>query len=267
MSEKGFLTSELVEKVSLCKSCSSSYLHFTETCHKCKSIDIEAESLIHHFRCAYIGPESDFKNGDDLVCPKCDKMLRHIGVDYDKPSEIVHCNTCNHQSQQSAIIAKCVDCGSTNELSNLHQKSLYNFQLTEQGKNLALNPQTILVDLEEDKEQEIESEIDTKLFDLISIQESKKQYAKNLASFVISIEFSPFVIDHLTATEISIFRLEFKKILLNYLDDIDLFTTIDSSSYKFLLVAKDQKYVDEMKLTLEYNINKIFFTSKSFKST
>lgn len=257
MKERGYITTELVENVSLCKSCSSSYLHFIETCHRCKSVDIEAESLIHHFRCAYIGPESDFKQNDDLVCPKCDKMLRHIGVDYDKPSEIVHCNTCNHQSQQSAIIANCVDCGHSNELANLHTKKMYNVQLTEQGQNLAINPKSLFAEIELNKQEKIELEIEPDLFDLFSRQESLKQYAKKLGSYIIDIEYSRTIIERLTASETSTFKLEFKKILINYLEEIDLFCSIDATNYRLLLISKKDQYIEDMVKALEYNIDKI----------
>ena len=32
--------------------------------------------------------------GGDLVCPKCNRQLRHIGVDYEKPSKLFTCFNC-----------------------------------------------------------------------------------------------------------------------------------------------------------------------------
>ncbi len=257
MEKIGYVSIDLVERVSLCKKCSGSYLHFSETCHKCKSVDIEAESLIHHFRCAYIGPESDFKKDDDLICPKCDKMLRHIGVDYDKPSEIIHCHSCNHQAQQSAIVATCVDCGNRNELANLHTKEMFKIKLTEQGKNLALNPLSIIESSSSVYEQALELEIAEQLFDLLARQESKKKYAANTASYELSISFSTETTSLLTNSEIKTFAYEFKKILLNYLEEIDLFCQVSPHQYKLLLIAKNEQYIHQMLETLKYNINKV----------
>lgn len=257
MKNIGFIQTELAERVNLCRSCSSSYLHFVETCHKCKSIDIETESLIHHFRCAYIGPESDFKQEDVLACPKCDKILRHIGVDYDKPSDIINCNSCNHQSQQSSIIANCVDCGTSNDLSKLHSKEMYNIQLTEQGKNLALNPLSLFGEYSETKEDQLELEILTSTFNLLVRQEAKKLYPKKLASYTIDISFSEVTLSTLIPSEIKTFTGEFKKILTNYLDEIDLFCCESPVHYRLLLMSKKEKYAQDMTETLKYNINKV----------
>ena len=78
---------EIIDKVNICYECSSSYLNFSECCSKCSSIDLKSEELVHHFRCAYVGPQSDYEKNEKLVCPKCNHQLKHIGIDYDKPSE------------------------------------------------------------------------------------------------------------------------------------------------------------------------------------
>ena len=85
-----------VDKVNLCDRCYSSFLNFREVCPKCGSADLKAEDIVHHFVCAYVGAESDFrKDGDDeMTCPKCRRSVRHIGVDYDKPGVIYRCNKC-----------------------------------------------------------------------------------------------------------------------------------------------------------------------------
>ena len=257
MKKVGYINTKLAERVNLCRDCSSSYLHFVETCHKCKSVDIETESLIHHFRCAYIGPESDFQQDDVLICPKCDKVLRHIGVDYDKPSEIINCNSCNHQSQQSAIVANCVDCGKENDLTSLHSKEMYNISLTEQGKNLAINPNSLFSEYKDEKDHKLELEIDQSTFDLLARQESKKKQEKKYASYVLEILFSEEALVTLVPSEIRTFQLEFKKILVNYLQEIDLFTAVSPLNYKLLLISKTERYAQDMTETLQYNINKV----------
>ena len=93
--------------------------------------------MIHHFRCAYIGPESDFRKNDFLQCPKCNHKLKHIGIDYDKPSEIHTCKNCNHKSQETKMKAKCIDCRKENELDQLSTYSIFNYTPTEKGRQLA----------------------------------------------------------------------------------------------------------------------------------
>ena len=79
--QEQYLISKVLDTAHCCSDCSSSYVHFRETCPSCSSIDITTDDMIHHFPCAYVGPEKDFIKDDELACPKCDKKLRHIGID------------------------------------------------------------------------------------------------------------------------------------------------------------------------------------------
>ncbi|NNE29913.1 MAG: hypothetical protein HKN16_09760 [Saprospiraceae bacterium] len=135
--DDGLLKKEIVDRINLCKNCEGSYHHFREVCAKCNSLNLTPVDLMHHFRCAYIGPSPDFKQGSKLVCPKCDKELRHIGIDYDKPSEIYECNDCHHQTQQAEMRASCVDCGTENELQYLTTRNVNKYSLTAYGEEIA----------------------------------------------------------------------------------------------------------------------------------
>lgn len=255
--KKNWFNTKLEDRVNLCKSCGSSYLHFVETCHKCNSIDIDAEHLIHHFRCAYIGPQSDFDQDEIMVCPKCDKVLRHIGVDYDKPSEILSCNSCNHQAQQSSIKAKCIDCGDENELSKLHSKEVPSLSLTSEGKDIARSGRSF--DLVEDvaQAQVHKYELDGQVFDLLRNQEIKKSASNTDKSYIVKIDFNESVLDELTVAERLTFTNEFKNILGNYLDDVDLMTMRSISKYEILMNCKPAEYAEDMQETIRYNITKI----------
>ncbi|MEO1023717.1 MAG: UDP binding domain-containing protein, partial [Bacteroidota bacterium] len=77
MIEYGFLRRTVHEKVHSCVKCEGGYLHYRECCPNCGSADLNTSDLIHHFVCAHVGPEEDYVSGDELVCPKCDKVLRH----------------------------------------------------------------------------------------------------------------------------------------------------------------------------------------------
>lgn len=134
-----YLNCSVNDKIHTCKSCHSNYLNFRESCSSCSSIDLKTENIIHHFVCAHVAPESDFIDGDQLKCPKCDKTLRHIGIDYDKPSTIHKCNSCNHDSQQTEMKAKCIDCNHESALSDLEEFNIYEFELTSLGINSAIN--------------------------------------------------------------------------------------------------------------------------------
>jgi len=84
--EKEFFNPTFKDRMHLCGNCYSGFLNFKELDPKTGSANLISENLIHHFSCAYIGPESDFVRGNRLICTKCNKTLRHMGEDYDKPS-------------------------------------------------------------------------------------------------------------------------------------------------------------------------------------
>lgn len=131
---EGYLQGSFFDYVHLCPECTHSHLIYREVCSKCHSPHLEEQSLIHHFRCATIKPEKAYlatRNDGNMVCPKCDHQLRHIGVDYDKPSSIYTCNRCQHQSQQIQIWAKCCNCDKDTPVEHLLKQEIRSYQVTE----------------------------------------------------------------------------------------------------------------------------------------
>jgi len=106
------LVGRFVTKRHACMNCRSGFLNFAEICPDCGSENLDVDQLIHHFRCAYTGPKWEFEQDDEpLACPKCDRTLRQIGTDYDKPSLVYSCNECQHQFQNPDIRTDCYHCG------------------------------------------------------------------------------------------------------------------------------------------------------------
>jgi hypothetical protein len=128
------------DRVYLCSNCKGGHLSFREICPKCDSANIISEDLVHHFPCGYIGPISDFRNKVDtaLSCSKCSKSLRHIGVDYDKPSVINHCQNCNQVFQDYLVKAKCFQCKTDTDVQFLVSKNINVYKLTKKGRNAAI---------------------------------------------------------------------------------------------------------------------------------
>lgn len=128
------------DRVYLCSNCKGGHLSFREICPNCDSANMRSEDLVHHFPCGYIGAISDFKNNIDtvLTCPKCSKNLRHIGVDYDKPSIINHCQNCNDVFQDYLVKAKCIQCKTDTDVQFLISKDINLYKLTKKGRNSAV---------------------------------------------------------------------------------------------------------------------------------
>jgi response regulator of citrate/malate metabolism len=138
--ENEILNGKFVDTIYLCNSCSNSYLNIREVCPNCDSSHLVSNDLVHHFSCAYMGEISEFKvggYGETLICPKCEKKLKHIGVDYDKPAAIFNCKGCAHSFQDPLIHAKCLNCGTDQKVEHLLKKEIKKYHLTATGKDMA----------------------------------------------------------------------------------------------------------------------------------
>lgn len=131
------LTAGFVSKAHFCSHCGSAFLNFKESCTHCSSDDLSTDELVHHFKCAYTAEMSEFKHGDKLRCPKCERELRHIGVDYDKPSMVYHCNQCSHTFQDPKIVTECYNCGRSAEPENQEIKIIQSYTASAIGLNAA----------------------------------------------------------------------------------------------------------------------------------
>ncbi|MFN5417171.1 MAG: hypothetical protein ACK5B9_08955 [Flavobacteriia bacterium] len=137
---EGIFKQKFLDRIYLCSNCKSGHLSYRETCPKCSSAYTDTFDIVHHFPCAYVGPITDFTNDidDQLNCPKCSKKLKHIGVDYDKPSVLHQCKNCDNRFQDFNVKAKCMTCTFDNPVEALVDKEIYEYQLTKKGENYAL---------------------------------------------------------------------------------------------------------------------------------
>lgn len=98
-----------IDRIHVCPICNSSHLLFFETCPKCGSSEVDEEPVIHHFRCANVSPEHTYMSDGELRCPKCHHLLRHIGVDYDRPSSVYTCRQCYNTFMYPAMRVLCTN--------------------------------------------------------------------------------------------------------------------------------------------------------------
>ena len=131
---EGFIDTRFFERVHNCLGCRSARLLVREECHGCGSAHLEELSYLHHFRCAYQGPESDFRQGDELVCPKCRRTLSHFGRDYDRPGSMVHCHECAEVTSEPLVAFKCVDCGAHTSADAVSSHDVLSARVTDAGR-------------------------------------------------------------------------------------------------------------------------------------
>lgn len=131
----GWVTRNYRDTCHLCNTCRSGFLNYREACPRCSGHDLIVRPIIHHFRCAYVGPSSHFEHGDKLICPKCSSELKNIGVDYDRPGDIYICNDqqCQHEFQEAPVRVSCVYCEKNQSPSELIVRKIYQYELTKRG--------------------------------------------------------------------------------------------------------------------------------------
>ena len=255
--QQRYFNRSMLDKVNVCHDCSGSYLNFAESCVKCNSLDLKTENLIHHFRCAYIGPESDFQKGNHLQCPKCDKMLNHIGIDYDKPSEVNTCQSCNHTTQETTMTAKCIDCGKSNELDQLITHSIFEYKVTEKGEAKALEDVRSVEYKETLEEKTLQNTIPFTVFKLLSKHEAQKQQLYQHPIFELSIQVDSEISFRLNPNLRQNLLDELAGIIRPYLKTHDLISLSPEGSIEILLIDYPQDLANEMQAALQYNLNKM----------
>ncbi|MEH6453893.1 MAG: hypothetical protein V7782_12740, partial [Psychromonas sp.] len=128
---------KLINRVRLCTQCLSGHLNYIDNCPQCASIDIEAQTSLHCFNCGHVAKQGDFKKSSVLSCPNCLHLLRHIGVDYDRPIENQHCNHCDSLFIEANVQVDCLHCSSHNSPNDLQVRNIYSYSLASLGASLA----------------------------------------------------------------------------------------------------------------------------------
>ncbi|MET0089340.1 MAG: hypothetical protein ABW068_04835 [Candidatus Thiodiazotropha sp.] len=136
--DQHLVQTRFITRTHQCTSCGCAFLNFKETCPHCQSESLHVDNLVHHFRCGYTAELEDFKQADRLVCPKCDHTLRQIGVDYDKPSVMYHCLSCDHRFQEPEIATTCYDCQRTAPPEYQTHRDIEAYKLSMLGESAAL---------------------------------------------------------------------------------------------------------------------------------
>ncbi|MDE6493236.1 MAG: hypothetical protein K2O66_05075 [Bacteroidales bacterium] len=128
-----------IDKIHVCPVCRQSHLLFFECCPKCGSSDIREEPVLHHFRCANVSPESTYQWDGELRCPKCHHTLRHIGVDYDKPSSIFTCRQCDESFMYPDMRVICPEDRRTWTTDDLLPIDVTEYEFTPEGIRVFAN--------------------------------------------------------------------------------------------------------------------------------
>ena len=242
------LNAYFFETIYLCPNCYEGFMQYREVCPKCNSSNLASEDLIHHFPCAYIGPISDFTEEGDpnaLVCPKCDQYLKHIGVDYDKPSQIYNCNNCDHRFQDVFVKARCLSCSSDSAVEHLSKRVIQQYELTNKGIEAAKMGSGFLE--QSSMEEKIPGTVDMETFHLMLQYEIRR---KGVADFESNIAYLHVVqrkqlVKNLDYQQTYRFYEKMVEMIKAHLSNLDIISYKDSSTALFSL--NDLAYQDAEK--------------------
>ena len=248
MASEGKLDFQLTDRVQICNDCFDSYMIYKESCPKCHSIDIEAKDIIHHFTCAHVAPQDEFENADNdtLECPKCDKHLRHIGIDYDKPSSVYCCKSCDHNFQIAQVVAECHSCDTVNPLEALIELSIHDYTLTMKGiLHAEGNYQNKSIP---------EKQPNDFVFKQLIKQELQRDFAKDKSSFVLNIALKGELLHLLDSNYIQQLWEDIAQVVKGYISN-ELCYLKTEDNIQLLLLDKSRAESEELQHTMLYNLS------------
>jgi len=132
--ETGILLRKLYDRIIYCPKCGSQSVSTHYCCPYCRSFDIKKDSLIEHTRCGYIGIEENFRRGDKLICPKCNRELMVLDVDYRRAGIWCTCRDCGKSFDIPVTRHFCRDCQLTFTFEDVKVKDVYLYSLNEEVK-------------------------------------------------------------------------------------------------------------------------------------
>lgn len=102
-----------------CPYCGSLALSVKLRCMSCSSPDIISGQIIEHLHCSHANFFESFLKDGRLICPKCNRTLQAIGVDYKKHGNAFKCSSCGAISPLVNETYVCQKCGHEVEKTSL----------------------------------------------------------------------------------------------------------------------------------------------------
>lgn len=145
---RNILKKKIFDKIHRCPQCHSPQINFRETCPQCRGIEFQASEMFHHFPCGYVGKSQDFQvaDSDELRCPKCSRILRHIGLDYEKLIRSSHCSSCGTDFSVPGVRCICLQCRRDFEPQEAVMEEIYRYSWNSLPDNLSGSPEREVAD-------------------------------------------------------------------------------------------------------------------------
>jgi len=136
LAEIDIVEEEPSRSVIACPDCGSLATTLYLECPECETTQMKKEEALEHFDCGNIDFRSKFDKGEGvLVCPKCGKKLKVIGVDYRKIENWYRCSN-KHFFGQPNFKFTCSECSGRFSLEETMVGMLHHYKLTDSGRQM-----------------------------------------------------------------------------------------------------------------------------------
>lgn len=136
LAEIDIVEEEPSRSIIACPDCGSLTATLYIECPECESTQMNKEEALEHFDCGNIDFRTKFDKGEGrLVCPKCGKKLKVIGVDYRKIENWYRCSN-KHFFGQPNFKFVCSTCNGRFPLEEIRIDLLHNYKLTKSGSQM-----------------------------------------------------------------------------------------------------------------------------------
>lgn len=134
LEKEGFLTGEEFGSILQCKACYATEFCTRLTCKVCESTNITRGPVIEHHPCGNIdfGDKYLVQDENIMMCGKCGKRLKAIGVDYSKPGVFYKCLNCKALLPEIGNSYTCFRCGADWKENDLQQLQLMVYDVNQE---------------------------------------------------------------------------------------------------------------------------------------
>jgi TackOD1 domain-containing protein len=129
----GILNNKATDTVLICSFCKSHSFALRLACTQCRSSNVVLGTIIQHDVCGNV--DFDYKyiaSESKMVCGKCNKSLKAIGVDYSKQGDIYRCSECKAVLPNIDKQYMCLKCGETSLENEMDLMKLQTFTVNTQ---------------------------------------------------------------------------------------------------------------------------------------
>lgn len=149
LAERGLLTQEYTTKIYVCPSCQTDGMQYITACSSCDSTNTIRTTFFEHESCDYTGESMEFEgeNGTDTYyCPNCEDELDSSEMAITQKHL---CKECSKPFERPNHRLWCLDCLHLCAPEKATEQTLYQYELTEDGKNwyeIQTSARTLLAD-------------------------------------------------------------------------------------------------------------------------